>query len=190
MFGGKTEELLRQLRRYEYAKKHVVTIKHVIDNRVDVNVINSHAGRTRQALPAHDEKSLCRYIKEGVEVIAIDEIQFFPEGAVRAIDKMINAGITVVVAGIDTTFRGEPFGIVPTLLAKADDVIKLKGICVICGEDARHTQRMVNGQPAEWNSPTILVGGQDSYESRCRNCFSIEKEAAHTLATESSTVCP
>lgn len=175
MFGGKTEELMRQLRRFEFAKKKVLTIKHIFDNRIDVKVINSHAGRTRMATPASDAATIRAQITPDLDVVAIDEVQFFSPDTVDLIDELIDQGITVVVAGIDTTFRGESFGIMPELLTRADDVIKLKGICVKCGADARHTQRIINGKPAAWNSPLIMVGGEECYESRCRNCFEIEK---------------
>jgi thymidine kinase len=175
MFSGKTEELMRLLRRAELARQSVITIKHKVDNRVDVSCINSHAGRLLAAVPAEDIASLRAAVPANVTVVAIDEAQFFPEHVVDFVEELIQKGIRVIVAGLDTDFRGLPFGSMPQLLTIADHVTKLTAICVQCGSEARHTQRLVNGTPADWNDPLVMVGAQDSYEARCRNCFEITR---------------
>ncbi len=175
MFSGKTEELMRRLRRAEYAKKKVLTIKHKIDNRKSYSCIVSHDGEKREALPitgcGEGLLALQELADASVNVIGIDEIQFFPEEAISILGAFVEQGKTVIVAGLDTDFRGEPFGIVPTLLALADSILKLHAICVVCGAEAFHTQRLVNGRPAEPCEETILVGGQECYEARCRQCY-------------------
>ncbi|MEI7580597.1 MAG: thymidine kinase [bacterium] len=178
MFSGKTEELMRLIRRAEYAKQKVVTIKHRIDNRVDTTCINSHAGRILIAAAADDMTSMRAAIPDDVQVVAIDEIQFFPLEVLDVIEDLINQGVRVIAAGLDTDFRGEPFGVMPHVLTIADHVHKLTAICVRCGKDARFTQRLVNGNPADWNDPLILIGAEDSYEARCRSCFSINRPAS------------
>jgi thymidine kinase len=183
MFSGKTEELMRLLRRSEIAGRKIITIKNVIDNRVNVKVINSHAGKTRGAKPAYDVNSIRSHIGPDIELIGIDEIQFFPKEVLSLIEELIENGVDVIASGLDTDFKGLPFGVMPQLLAIADEVIKLSAICVKCGSDARHTQRVLDGKPADWNSPLILVGGTDSYEARCRGCFEINRPADALLQT-------
>lgn len=175
MFSGKTEELLYRLRRAEYAKQKVVTIKHQIDNRKSYSCIVSHGGNQREATPVGNcEESLKKLIelsREPIDVIGIDEIQFFPDAAIDVIETFLNHGKRVIVAGLDLDFRRQPFGIVPTLLAIADEVIKLRAICVVCGNEANYSQRLINGEPAGFDEETILVGGEECYEPRCRLCF-------------------
>lgn len=175
MFSGKTEELMLRLRRAEYAKKNVVTIKHQIDNRKSFSCIVSHNGVQREAYPVgsceESIQALRDFVDEAVDVVGIDEIQFFPSSAIPIILKMVDEGKRVIVAGLDLDFRREPFSIVPTLMALADEVIKLRAICVVCGNDANFTQRLVDGSPANYDDPTILVGGQECYEARCRQCY-------------------
>lgn len=178
MFSGKTEELMLRLRRAEYAKKKVVTIKHEIDKRKSLNCIVSHNGGERKAFPVGSSepglRALMNSAEEGADVIGIDEVQFFSFEAVAIIQKMVDAGIRVIVAGLDMDFRREPFSIVPTLMSIADDVLKLRAICVICGNDANFTQRLIDGLPARYDDPTIFVGGQECYEARCRQCYQME----------------
>jgi len=182
MFSGKTEELMRLIRRAEYAKQKVVTIKHRIDNRVDTTCINSHTGRILIAAAADDVASLRAAIPADADVVAIDEIQFFPTTITEVIDELIDRGVRVIAAGLDTDFRGQPFGVMPHLMTLADHVTKLAAICMQCGKDARLTQRLVNGKPADWHDPIILVGAEDSYEARCRNCFTINKPSRQQRA--------
>ena len=110
-----------------------------------------------------------------IDVVGIDEIQFFPPQAIDIIHKWLDQGIRVIVAGLDLDFRGEPFGIVPQLLALADEVSKLRAICMVCGNEANFSQRLINGSPARYDDETILVGGEECYEPRCRKCFAIDK---------------
>ena len=180
MFSGKTEELMLRLRRAEFAKKNVVTIKHEIDNRKSFSCIVSHNGVQREAYPIGScedgLQALTNMAKEPVEVIGIDEIQFFPEETVAIIQDLVESGKRVIVAGLDLDFRCEPFGIVPVLMAAADEVLKLRAICVVCGSDANFTQRLIDGKPANYEDPTILVGGEECYEARCRQCYRINKK--------------
>jgi thymidine kinase len=179
MFSGKTEELMRRLRRAEYAKQRVLTIKHHIDKRYnqEPTSIVSHEGSERFALIINDTvagaEKIIELAQNNVDVIGIDEIQFFGHHMISAIIKLIGKGKRIVVAGLDLDFRGEPFGILPILMALADEVCKLKAICVRCGNDAHHTQRLINGFPAAYSDPIVLVGAAELYEARCRDCFKI-----------------
>ncbi len=178
MFSGKTEELMRKIKRSEYARQRVLVLKPQIDNRKSVTCIVSHDGRSRTAHALDSSDVAIQSVIEfaqAFDVIGIDEVQFFPDEIVRVIGKLIEMGKHVVAAGLDLDFRGEPFGIMPYLLAIADDVLKLKAICVVCAKDAHQTQRLVNGQPARYSDPIILVGAEDFYEARCRNCFVIDR---------------
>lgn len=184
MFSGKTEELIRRLRRAEYANKKVLTIKHQIDDRGSYSCILSHDGEQREAYPitscADGMEALKKLTDDSVEVIGIDEIQFFPPEVCDVLMQFVDRGKRVIVAGLDMDFRGEPFGVMPKLLAIADDVTKLRAICVVCGLDANFTQRLVDGKPAHYNDTTILVGGKECYEPRCRSCYRIERAAVHS----------
>lgn len=181
MFSGKSEELMYRLRRAEYAKKKVLTIKHAIDNRKSYSCIVSHAGFSREAYPLgsceESLRTLDQLVDSSIEVVGIDEIQFFPKETIAIIQKWLDQGIRVIVAGLDLDFRGEPFGIVPTLLAMADEVDKLRAICLSCGNEANFSQRLINGYPAKYDDATILVGGEECYEPRCRTCFVLERSS-------------
>jgi len=181
MFSGKTEELMRRLKRAEYAKQKTITIKHHIDDRKSFSCIVSHDGNQRDAYPLGDTASsvegLLTLAKDEVHVVGVDEVQFFPEQMIDVIERLIDNGKRVIVAGLDMDFRGEPFSIVPTLMAMADEVTKLRAICMKCGRDANFTQRLINGQPANYEDPTILVGARECYECRCRDCHVMEKAA-------------
>lgn len=179
MFSGKTEELMRRLKRSEYARQRVLVLKPQIDNRKSVTCIVSHDGRSRSAHPIDNSVMAIQSVVDFVDafdVIGIDEVQFFPDEIVRVISKLVDMGKLVVTAGLDLDFRGEPFGIMPYLLSMADEVLKLKAICVVCAQDSHHTQRIINGQPARYSDPIILVGAEDFYEARCRNCFKIDQQ--------------
>jgi thymidine kinase len=182
MFSGKTEELMYRLRRAEYAKKNVVTIKHKIDNRMSYSCIVSHDGGKREAYPVSScEEGLNSLMRiagdRSVDVVGIDEIQFFPEETISIIQSLVDEGVRIIVAGLDLDFRGEPFGIVPVLMALADEVTKIRAVCMECGNEANFTQRLINGKPASYDDETILVGGEECYEPRCRQCYQIDKKA-------------
>lgn len=185
MFSGKTEELMRLLIRAEYAKQNVLTIKHQIDKRRSQTKISSHSGTEKHAFSIDNNiDSLSRILElanKNIQVVGIDEIQFFPKEIISIIKKLINDGKRVIAAGLDLDFRGEPFGIMPTLMSLADDVTKLKAICVVCGKDAHHTQRIINGNPAKYDDPIIMVGASECYEARCRDCFKIENAPKEEL---------
>lgn len=184
MFSGKTEELMRRLKRAEWSRKSVVTIKHEIDQRQHqgYTYIMSHDGKQRLATSLGDKLEQLEemfVLANDADVIGIDEIQFFPQTIIPIIHELIDAGKQVIVAGLDLDFRGMPFGIVPLLLAFADEVLKLKAVCVVCFNEAHHTQRIVNGKPANHDDPTILVGASECYEARCRDCFSIDRSVSY-----------
>ena len=181
MFSGKTEELMRRLKRAEYAKQNILTIKHQIDDRRAQTSITSHDGQERIAFIINNKRESIDKILElannNINIIGIDEIQFFPPEIIEVICKLIDKGKRVIAAGLDLDFKGEPFGIMPTVLSIADEITKLKAICVICGKDAHHTQRIVNDKPAKYDDPIIMVGASECYQARCRNCFQIDKPA-------------
>lgn len=193
MFSGKTEELMLRLRRAEYAKKNVVTVKHQIDNRKSYACIVSHNGGQREAIPVgscnEGIETLIKMVDNSVDVVGIDEIQFFPPETVPILQKFVNQGRRVIVAGLDLDFRGEPFGIVPTLMALADEVVKIRAICVVCGNDANFTQRLIDGRPAGYDEPTILVGGEECYEARCRQCYRIDRHPGFAALKQEELSC-
>lgn len=188
MFSGKTEELMRRLRRAEHARRGVLTIKHQIDNRSHTATIMSHDGNQRTALPLDGSSGSVDRILElagsGIDVIGIDEVQFFPNRILEVICHLVDTGKRVIVAGLDLDFRGEPFGIMPLLLTIADEVTKLKAICIVCAKDAHYTQRIVDGQPARYDDSIILVGASELYQARCRNCYQIDKKPQLGLASK------
>lgn len=177
MFSGKTEELMRRLKRAEYARQTVLCIKHEIDLRSSYTCICSHNGEKREAFPLgnceESLKKMLSLITKDIDVVGIDEIQFFPQEIVVHIQKMIHRGKRVIVSGLDLDFRGEPFGNIPTLLALADEIIKLRAICMSCGKEAFYSQRLIDGKPARYDDPQIKIGASECYEARCRNCFQI-----------------
>jgi len=168
MFCGKTEELIRRLRRAIIAKRKVQVFKPAIDNRYVVEKVHSHAGIEIDAIPIDDINEIYKYLKEDTNVIGIDEAQFFSSDIVHISEDLVNRGIRVILAGLDTDFRGEPFGSMPILMARAERVDKLQAICMVCGEPASRTQRLVNGEPANYDDPLVIVGTSEMYEARCR----------------------
>jgi thymidine kinase len=168
MFSGKTDELIRRLRRAVIARKKVQVFKPTIDIRYTVEKVTSHAGADFDAIPVANSAEIFAKLETGVTVIGIDEAQFFDEGIVEATRQLAERNIRVIVAGLDTDFRGEPFGPIPALMAKAEHVDKLQAICIVCGEPASRTQRLVNGEPARYDDPIVIVGASELYEARCR----------------------
>ncbi len=168
MFSGKSEELIRRLKRAQIARQRVQVFKPAIDTRYSEIEVVSHNGEKITGIPVKDSAELYSLIDKNADVIGIDEAQFFDDGIVRVANKLADEGFRVILAGLDMDFRREPFGPMPRLLAIADDVQKLHAICTICGEDAMYTQRLINGQPANYNDPVIMIGASEKYEARCR----------------------
>ncbi|MFA6796907.1 MAG: thymidine kinase [Bacilli bacterium] len=168
MFAGKSEELIRRIRTLKYANKNIVCFKPAIDNRYSESAISSHDGGKYEAYPIKSAEEIEKYITEKTDVIAIDEVQFFGKEIIPLIDRYANEGKRIMVAGLDLDFRGEPFGIMPMLLAKAEFVTKLTAVCKICGAAATRTQRIVDGHPSYYDDPIVIVGASECYEARCR----------------------
>ena len=177
MFAGKTEELIRRLKRLEYAKKSYLLFKPKIDNRYSEKEVVSHNLTKKNSILIENANDLVKSLPDTLPyAIAIDEVQFFGEDMIPVIQDLASRGVRVIVAGLDTDFRAEPFGIMPTLLALAEDVTKLHAICQCCGNLASRTQRLINGLPARYSDPIILVGAKEQYEARCRHCHVVIKD--------------
>jgi thymidine kinase len=176
MFSGKTEELMRRVRRAIIARKRVQVFKSHLDSRyAGIFVVSSHDGRSVEAIPVDSSHQIAQRIDPTAQVIAIDEAQFLDDAIVGLATSLAGRGRRVILAGLDTDFRGEPFGPMPALMAIAEVVDKLHAICVLCGAPATRTQRLIEGEPAAWNSPTIMVGGLEAYEARCRACHAVRQ---------------
>ena len=173
MFAGKSEELIRLARRSLYAKRKVQVFKPLIDARYDESRVVTHRGIKHEAIAVRDVRAMIECIQQGVEVVFIEEVQFFDKSVCDLAMELADSGVDVVCAGLDQDFRREPFGPMPRLLALADEVVKLRAICVNCGDTASHTYRLVDGKPAHVNDPIILVGASEQYEARCRKCFKL-----------------
>jgi thymidine kinase len=176
MFSGKSEELLRRVRRATIAKRRVQVFKSHLDQRyAGVFKVSSHDGRTTEAVPVDTAAQIAERVRADAQVVAIDEAQFLDAGIVPLATDLARRGVRVIVAGTDTDFRGEPFGSMPELMAVAEIVDKLHAICVRCGNPASRNQRLIDGRPAPYSSPTIMVGGEDTYEARCRSCHEVPR---------------
>jgi len=174
MFSGKSEELLRRVRRALIARKRVQVFKSHLDDRYGgLFTISSHDGHQAEALPVTNSLQVAEAILGDTEVVAIDEAQFLDDGIIRVANALADRQVRVIVAGTDMDFRGEPFGPLPHLLAIAEKVDKLHAICMRCGDLATKNQRLINGKPAPAEGPTIQVGGAESYEARCRRCHDV-----------------
>jgi thymidine kinase len=168
MFCGKTDELIRRLRRATIARQTVQVFKPALDIRHAGKKVVSHAGTEFSARPVGEAREILEQLEPGTTVVAVDEAQFLDREIVGVVRRLAERGVRVIVAGLDTDFRGEPFGAMPVLLAVADAVDKLQAICLVCGEPACRTQRLVNGQPARYQDPVVIVGASELYEARCR----------------------
>lgn len=168
MFSGKTDELIRRLVRATIAKQKVQVFKPAIDIRYAVEKVASHTGSTFDAIPVQKAAEIRSKLDQDTTVVGMDEAQFFDPEVVIVAQELAARGVRVLVAGLDTDFRGEPFGSMPILMSEAEDVIKLHAICMVCGEDASRTQRLVNGKPARYDDPVVIVGASELYEARCR----------------------
>lgn len=173
MFSGKTEELIRLVRRAVIAKQHVQVFKPVIDNRYHAERVTSHNGADFDAHPVAAPEDILHQLKPHTTVVAIDEVQFFQEDVVGICEQLAEDGIRVICAGLDMDFRGVPFGPMPHLLARAEKVTKLHAICVECGLEASRTQRLIDGRPAALDDPVVMVGAAEVYEARCRRCHQV-----------------
>lgn len=168
MFSGKTEELIRRLRRAQIARQKVMVFKPAIDKRYHDTKLASHSGAGLEAIPVEKSSDIPALLNGDTNVVGIDEVQFFDAGIVDLVKELAGRGVRVILAGLDLDFRGEPFGPMPQLLCEAEYVDKLHAICMKCGEEACRTQRLVNGQPAYYDDPIIMVGASEAYEPRCR----------------------
>ncbi len=176
MFSGKTEELIRRVRRAQIARQEVQVFKPALDDRYGVERVTSHNGVNVEAVSVANAREILDLIQPTTHVVAIDEAQFFDDEICDVCNRLTKSGRRVIVAGLDMDFRGEPFGPMPLLLAEAEKVDKLRAICVVCGREASRTQRLINGQPATYADPVILVGAQEVYQARCRHCHQVPRE--------------
>jgi thymidine kinase len=168
MFSGKTDELIRRLTRATIAKQKVQVFKPAIDVRYAVEKVTSHAGSNYDAIPVEKAADIRSRLDEDTTVVAIDEAQFMDAEVVTIARELADRGIRVLVAGLDQDFRGEPFGPMPALMSLAERVDKIHAICMVCGDEASRTQRLVNGKPARYDDPVVIVGASEMYEARCR----------------------
>lgn len=168
MFSGKSEELIRRVKRAKIAKQKVIVFKPEMDDRYSVDQIASHDGNKENAVNIQNAEEMLQYVHENIDVIGIDEVQFIKGNILQVIKGFMKDGKRVICAGLDMDFKAEPFGNVPSLLAIADSITKLTAVCVICGNPANRTQRLINGNPAKINDPLILIGADEQYQARCR----------------------
>lgn len=175
MFSGKTEELIRRVRRAQIARQKVQVFKPALDTRYARREVTSHNGMQVEAVPVENVAHLRALIQPDTTVVALDEAQFFDDDVVALCETLANQGTRVIVAGLDLDFRGEPFGPMPALMARAERVDKMQAICMVCRGPASRTQRLINGQPAAYDDPVILVGASEVYEPRCRSCHVVPK---------------
>ncbi len=179
IFSGKSEELMRRVRRATIARKRVQVFKSHLDDRYSgLYNVSSHDGRDLEAIPVDSSSQIARQLDPMAQVVAVDEVQFLDAGIIALATALAERGRRVILAGIDTDFRGEPFGAMPQLMAVAEAVTKLHAICVLCGNPASRNQRLIDGKPARWDSPTIMVGAAQSYEARCRACHRVIRDDA------------
>jgi thymidine kinase len=182
MFSGKSEELLRRIRRAMIAKRRVQVFKSHLDDRYGgVFRISSHDGSEIEAHPVSTSVQVAELVRPDAQVVAVDEAQFLDDGIVHVANDLADRGVRVIVAGTDMDFRGEPFGPIPRLLAIAERIDKLHAICVVCGDLATRNQRLIDGRPAPAEGPTIQVGGSESYEARCRRCHEVPTRTRHQV---------
>jgi len=181
MSCGKTEELLRRVRRSIIAKKKVKIIVPAMDTRSKGDYIESRNGLWLDAVKVKSSVEILHHVKDDVDVVALDEMQFFDENIVHVVQKLIAKGVKIIGTGLDLDFKGEPFGYMPELLCIADKVDKLTAICMKCGSEyGVRTQRLINGQPVDKNSPLIMIGGDETYEARCIDCYELPDEKTET----------
>ncbi|MCT2538292.1 thymidine kinase [Aquibacillus koreensis] len=182
MFSGKSEELIRRVRRATYGNLTVRVFKPAIDSRYSEESVVSHNGTSILARPLDRAEEILEHVTDDIDVIGIDEVQFFDAKIVDVIEELANQGHRVIVAGLDTDFRGEPFGVVPEIMALSESVSKLNAICPLCGSPASRTQRLIDGKPASYDDPIILVGASEAYEPRCRYHHEVPNKPGISIA--------
>ncbi len=175
MFSGKTEELIRRLVRARIAKQNIQVFKPAIDNRYDKKKVTSHTGSDIEAIPVKDVSDIRKNLDKNATVVGIDEAQFLDLSVVELAQELAERGVRVIVAGLDMDFRGEPFGPIPTFMSMAERVDKLHAICMVCGDEASRTQRLVDGKPVRYDDPVVIVGANEMYEARCRKHHEVPK---------------
>lgn len=183
MYAGKTEEFLRRIKRIHYAKKEVLVFKPKIDNRVSKTEVISHNKNKTASIELGLARDIYEFLGDELPyAIAIDEVQFLDNEIIDIAEELADNGVRVILAGLDKNFRGEPFGVMPELLSRAEFVTKLEAICQVCGAPATRTQRIIGGEPANYNDPLILIGADEHYEARCRHCHVVKgKESGKRL---------
>lgn len=176
MFSGKSEELLRRIKRGVIAKQKVLLFKPSIDNRYEENMVSTHNGNSYESVNIDKAEQIYDYIiDKKYDIIGIDEVQFFDEKIVEVIDKLADDGIRVIVAGLDMDFKAEPFHPMPEIMAVSEMVTKLHAVCNKCGKEASRSQRLIDGEPARYDDPIVVIGASESYEARCRHCHEIKR---------------
>ena len=176
MFSGKSEELLRRIKRGVIAKQKVLLFKPSIDNRYEENMVSTHNGNSYESVNIDKAEQIYDYIiDKKYDIIGIDEVQFFDEKIVEVINKLADDGIRVIVAGLDMDFKAEPFHPMPEIMAISEMVTKLHAVCNKCGKEASRSQRLINGEPAKYDDPIVVIGASESYEARCRHCHEIKR---------------
>ena len=176
MFSGKSEELLRRIKRGVIAKQKVLLFKPSIDNRYDENRVSTHNGNSYDSISIEKSSDILNFVKDTkYDIIGIDEIQFFDNDIVKIINKLADDGIRVIVAGLDMDFKAEPFHPMPEIMAISEMATKLHAVCNKCGKEASRSQRLINGKPAKYDDPVVVIGASESYEARCRHCHEIER---------------
>jgi thymidine kinase len=176
MFSGKSEELIRRLKRARIAKLQVQVFKPSIDTRYSNIEVVSHTGERIQAEAVSNSMDILNGLSDNIDVVGVDEAQFYDMGIIDIVREMSRKGIRVIIAGLDMDFRGEPFGPMANLMAIADEVTKLHAICMVCGEEATMTQRLIDGKPAKYTDPIVLIGASESYEARCKLHHYVDKK--------------
>jgi len=169
MFSGKSEELIKELRRAPHAKYKVMAFKPELDYRRGEESINSQDGSKFPATSIRDPKQILEMVTSDIDIVGIDEAQFFDENIVDVCLELLRRGKKVIVAGLDKNFRGEPFGPMAALKQEADHTDTLHAYCAVCGEPASFTQRVLNGEPAKYDDPIVAVGADELYQARCRS---------------------
>ena len=176
MYSGKSEELIRRIRRVKIARQKIQVFKPLVDNRYSKDDVVSHCGEKENAVAIESSLDILRLLDEDTDVVAVDEVQFFDDNIVKVVNSLANNNKRVICAGLDQDFRGEPFGKMPELMAIAEFVDKIQAICIVCGNPATRTQRLINGRPAKRSDPVVLIGAMESYEARCRKCHIVPNE--------------